>query len=154
VSADDLETWSALVAVYQTVLHDVVRALENDAEMDSGMFSVLAHLGRAPSPGSLPLAELQQLMHPRYSQPGLSRLVQRMEQSDLVARNVSAADGRAVTIRMTRRGRSRYERANAVYNAAVHDHFGAFLSATERTRMANDLERVLVRRRAHSSGKA
>ena len=154
MSADDLETWSALVAVYQTVLHDVVSALENDADMDSGMFSVLAHLARAEPPGSLPLGELQQLMHPRYSQPGLSRLVQRMEQNELVTRSVSVADGRAVTIRMTRRGRSRYERANDVYNAAVHEHFGAFLSPTERTRMANELERVIVRRRAYSSGNA
>jgi DNA-binding MarR family transcriptional regulator len=146
VTADDLETWSALVAVYQTVLHDVVRALEDEAGIDSGMFSVLAHLARADSPGSLPLAEVQQLMHPRYSQPGLSRLVQRMERSELVTRNVSAEDARATTLRMTRRGRSCYERANAVYNAAVHEHFGAYLSDAERTRVAHDLERVLTRR--------
>lgn len=146
MSADDLETWSALVAVYQTVLHDVVRALETDAGIDSGMYSVLAHLARAEPSGSLPLAHLQQLMHPRYSQPGLSRLVQRMERSDVVTRHVSNADGRAVTIRMTRRGRSCYERANAVYNTAVHEHFGAYMSPAESTRLSHDLARVLSRR--------
>ena len=42
---------------------------------------------RAPSrPGRLRLSELHELMHPRYSQPGLSRLVQRMEADGLVER--------------------------------------------------------------------
>ena len=43
MSADDgVAAWSALVAVYQAVLHDVVRALEDDAGIDSGAFSALA----------------------------------------------------------------------------------------------------------------
>jgi DNA-binding MarR family transcriptional regulator len=146
VSADDLETWSALVAVYQSVLHDVVGALENDAGIDSGMFSALAHLARAEPAGELPLATLQELMHPRYSQPGLSRLVQRMERAGLLERQVADHDGRAVVVALTRRGRTHYERANAVYNAAVREHFGAYLSPAERTRIAHDLQQVLSRR--------
>ena len=66
------------MAVYQSVLHDVVRALETDAGMDSGVFSALAYLARAEPRGRMLLTELVELMHPRYSQHGLSRLVQRM----------------------------------------------------------------------------
>ena len=36
--------------------------------------------------GRMRLSELQELMHPRYSQPGLSRLVQRMEADGLLER--------------------------------------------------------------------
>jgi DNA-binding MarR family transcriptional regulator len=143
---DDLQAWSALVAVYQAVLHDLVRALEHAAGIDSGVFSALAHLQRADPPGQLPLAELQRLMHPRYSQPGLSRLAQRMEASGLVERRANPTDGRATTLHVTRAGRVRHERANAIYVEAVREHFLAFLSARERDRLANDLESVLARR--------
>ena len=44
-------------------------------------------------------------MHPRYSQPGLSRLVQRMEADGLVERRADPGDGRATTLVMTRAGR-------------------------------------------------
>ena len=141
---DQLDAWSALVAVYQAVLHDVVGALEGEAQIDSGMFSALAHIER--SDGRLPLAVLQQLMYPRYSQPGLSRLVQRMEADGLVERRIDDTDKRATTVRLTRTGRTRFQRADAVYRAAVDEHFLAHLNASERDRLASELQRVLARR--------
>ena len=94
-----LRAWSAVVGVYQSVLHDVVRALEDEAGLDSGVFSALAYLARAEPAGRLRLSELHELMHPRYSQPGLSRLVQRMEADGLVERRPDPGDGRAVGAR-------------------------------------------------------
>jgi DNA-binding MarR family transcriptional regulator len=145
VSDDDLAAWSALVRVYQSVLHEVVGALERDAGIDSGMFSVLAHLERADTPGRMPLNELQQLMYPRFSQPGLSRLVQRMERAGLVERRRDPSDGRATNLVATRAGRARFRRANATYKAALHEHFGAHLDAAERKRLTADLDRVADR---------
>ncbi len=141
---DELEAWSALVAVYQAVLHDVVGALEGDAQIDSGMFSALAHVER--NGGSIPLAELQQLMYPRYSQPGLSRLVQRMEADGLVERRIDADDKRATTVRLTRSGGSRFQRADAVYRAAVDEHFLAHLNPRERETLTSQLQHILARR--------
>src|SRR5690349_9259619 len=115
---DQLRAWSALVSVYQSVLHDVVRALEGDAGLDSGVFSALAYLARAEPNGRLRLSELHELMHPRYSQPGLSRLVQRMEAEGLVERRVDPDDGRAAVVVLTRSGRARFAKADAVYTAA------------------------------------
>jgi DNA-binding MarR family transcriptional regulator len=137
---EQLGAWSSLVAVYQSVLHDVVRALENDAGLDSGVFSALAYLARAEPRGRMRLSELLDLMYPRYSQPGLSRLVQRMEADGLVERRADPDDGRAITLLMTRAGRARFTRANAVYTAAVHEHFGRHLPAAE----ARSLERALA----------
>src|SRR5580765_5443260 len=125
---DGLEAWSALVAVYQAVLHDVVRALEVDAGMDSGVFSALAYLARAEPRGRMRLSDLVELMHPRYSQPGLSRLVQRMEADGLVERRADPGDGRATILATTRAGRARFARANAVYTEALREHFGRHLS--------------------------
>jgi DNA-binding MarR family transcriptional regulator len=134
-----LEAWSALVAVYQSVLHDVVRALEGDAGLDSGVFSALAYLARAEPPGRIRLGMLQELMHPRYSQPGLSRLVQRMEVDGLVAREPDPDDGRATVLVMTRAGRARFAKADAVYTAALQEHFGRHLTGAQ----ARELEAAL-----------
>ena len=126
-----LDAWSALVAVYQSVLHDVVRALENDAGIDSGVFSALAYFARAEPAGRMRLSELHELMHPRYSQPGLSRLVQRMEADGLVERRADPDDGRATVLVMTRAGRARFAKADAVYRSALRKEFGRHLSTAE-----------------------
>jgi DNA-binding MarR family transcriptional regulator len=135
-----LHAWSALVAVYQSVLHDVVQALEGEAGLDSGVFSALAYLARAEPPGRLALGALHDLMHPRYSQPGLSRLVQRLEADGLVERRTDPRDGRATVLVMTRAGRARFTRADAVYAAALREHFGRHLS----TAQARALEAALM----------
>ena len=126
-----LRAWSAVVGVYQSVLHDVVRALEDDAGLDSGVFSALAYLARAEPAGRLRLSELHELMHPRYSQPGLSRLIQRMEADGLVERRADPGDRRASVLVLTRAGRARFGRADAVYTAAVREHFGRHLTAAQ-----------------------
>jgi DNA-binding MarR family transcriptional regulator len=136
----DEQLWSALVAVYQTVLRDVVKSLEQDAGIDSGVYSALAYLDRAEVPGCLRLRELQDLMHVRYSQPGLSRLVQRMEADGLVQRRPDPEDGRSVTIVMTRAGRTRFARATDIYRDALHRHLGQHVSPADAARLTRDLD--------------
>jgi DNA-binding MarR family transcriptional regulator len=131
MSNESLQAWSTLVGVYQSVLHDVVRVLEDEAGLDSGVFSALAYLARAEPGGRLRLSELHDLMHPRYSQPGLSRLVQRMEADGLVERRPDPDDGRAALLMMTRAGRTRFNRADAVYAKALREHFGRHLSVAQ-----------------------
>ena len=99
------ELWRALVDVYQPVLREVVTELERDAGIDSGAYSVLAYLDRAG--GAMPLAELQSLMRVRYSQPGLSRLVQRMEADGLVTRVAIPRTAGPRRCALTRAGRAR-----------------------------------------------
>jgi DNA-binding MarR family transcriptional regulator len=149
-----LAAWSTLVAVYQAVLHDVVQALGDQAGMDSGLFSALAYLERSDPPHRLCMSELQRMLHPRYSQPGFSRLVQRMEADGLVERRPDPSDGRAAILVSTRLGRRAYQRANAVYTAAVHEHFGRHLSRTEGTSLADALSRVAARRDSQKSRSA
>lgn len=135
-----LEAWSALVGVYQSVLHEVVRALETEAGLYSGVFSALAYLARAEPAGRMRLSELQDAMHPRYSQPGLSRLVQRMEADGLIERVADPADGRAAILVTTRAGRARFARANVVYTEALREHFGRHLSTAQARALQAALE--------------
>jgi len=138
------ELWRALVDVYQPVLREVVGELERDAGIDSGTYSVLAYLDRAD--GALRLSELQTLMRVRYSQPGLSRLVQRMEADGLVDRVEVPDDRRATTVRLTRTGRARTRTARAVYDRALEQHLGTFVTAADARRLTDLLERVAAAR--------
>jgi DNA-binding MarR family transcriptional regulator len=138
------EIWRALVDVYQPVLRDVVTELERDAGIDSGTFSVLAYLDRAG--GTMRLAELQSLMRVRYSQPGLSRLVQRMETDGLVGRVTDADDRRATTVRLTRAGRARTKAARAVYDRALERHLGAFVDVADARVLTEVLDRLAAAR--------
>ena len=138
------EVWRALVDVYQPVLREVVTELERDAGIDSGTYSVLAYLDRAG--GARPLAELQTLMRVRYSQPGLSRLVQRMESDGLVTRAGDPHDRRATTVALTRAGRARTRAARAVYDRALEHHLGAHVGAEDARRLVTLLERIAERR--------
>jgi len=145
-TADPLPSWSALVAVYQAVLHDVVTTLEEHAGMDSGVFSALAYLERARPPHRLPMRELQRLMYPRYSQPGCSRLVQRMETDGRVERRVDPADARATIVATTRTGRNQFRRANSAYAAALRTSFGRHLDGAEHAALETLLTRLMARR--------
>ena len=146
LETEPLETWSVLVGVYQAVLHDVVQALADQAGIDSGVFSALAYLERADPPHRMRMAELQEHLHPRYSQPGFSRLVQRMEADGLVERRTDPADRRAAILVSTRSGRRIYARANRVYSAAVHEHFGRHLASGDGAAVAAVLANVAHRR--------
>src|SRR5262245_17381168 len=126
-----LEAWSALADVYQGVVRPVVERLEAETGLDSGVFSALAYLDRSATPGRLPLSELGDLMRVRYSQPGLSRLVQRMERAGLVERRPDAGDGRASIVVTTRTGRARFRRANDVYTDALRECFARHVTADE-----------------------
>jgi DNA-binding MarR family transcriptional regulator len=136
--------WSAIVAIYQPVLRDVVTDLEREAGIDSGTYSVLAYLDQAG--GRLRLRDLQELMRVRYSQPGLSRLVQRMESDGIVRRVVDPDDRRASFVTLTRRGRTRFDRAHNVYVAALDEHLGRNLSAGAARDLAGALESLATAR--------
>jgi DNA-binding MarR family transcriptional regulator len=138
--------WSALVDVYQPVLRDVVADLERRAGIDSGTYSALAYLDRAS--GRMRIGELHALMRVRYSQPGLSRLVQRMEADDLLDRTADPDDRRSTVLTLTRTGRTRFRAAYDVYQASLERHLGSFLEAGEAHALTAALERLAVARSA------
>ena len=143
---DPVPSWSALAGVYQSVLHDVVAALDTQAGIDSGVFSALAYLERATPPHRMSMSELQALMHPRYSQPGFSRLVQRMEADGLVERRPDPEDRRATIVVETRAGRKQFRDANDVYGNVLQRAFGRHLRPEDHARLIEILDRVSEKR--------
>jgi DNA-binding MarR family transcriptional regulator len=150
MSEEPFPSWSALATVYQSVLHDVVAALDEAAGIDSGVFSVLAYLDRAVPPHRMAMAELQRAMHPRYSQPGFSRLVQRMEATGLVDRRADRDDRRASVVVTTRRGRAQFARANEVYVEALREAFAQYARTDEHAALMRVLTAISARRAERS----
>ncbi len=82
------------------------------------------------------------LMHPRYSQPGFSRLVQRMEADGLVERRPDPDDRRATTVVLTRAGLAQFRNADAVYVDTLRTSFGRHLAPDEHRRLTSILTRL------------
>jgi len=137
--------------VYQTVLPRTVVELETRGGMHSGVFSVLAYLD-ASDTGELRFGRLHHTMRVRYSQPGLSRLVQRMERDGLVERRTDPEDGRGTVLVITRTGRNQLHRANAVYRAALEEHFTRHLGVDDARELTGLLEGLLERLQADDHG--
>jgi DNA-binding MarR family transcriptional regulator len=91
-------------------------------------------------------------MYPRYSQPGFSRLVQRMETDGLVERRPDPADRRASIVVLTRAGRTQFRNANTVYVDALRGSFGRHLADDEHRRLTRMLTSVTTRRRNDGDG--
>jgi DNA-binding MarR family transcriptional regulator len=144
VSGDTQRLWTALVAVYQPVLREVVDALERDAGIDSGTYSALAYLDQAG--GRMRIGDLHALLRVRYSQPGLSRLVQRMERDGIVERRIDPDDRRGTVVSLTRAGRTRFRGAHDVETAALDEHLGRNLSDTTLASLTRVLEGVAAQR--------
>ncbi len=126
-------TFLQFTKLNQAVLRPVVAQLNAECNIEPGVFAVLVYIHDAgkESDGMVPLSKLRRLMLTRYSQPGLSRLVKRMEADGLLKRSAHPVDGRATILALTRAGKELYRRSLRVYQDALYDVFGRHLSSDE-----------------------
>ena len=127
------QTFLQFTKLNHAVLRPVVAQLNAECNIEPGVFAVLVYIHDAgrESNGAVPLAKLRRLMLTRYSQPGLSRLVKRMEADGLLKRSAHPVDGRATILALTRAGRDLYHRSVRVYQDALYEYFGSHLTAEE-----------------------
>ena len=139
-------TFLQFAKLHQSVLRPVVGQLDTECNIEPGMFAVLVYLHDArDSSGVVPLAVLQRLMRARYSQPGLSRLVKRMEARGLIKRATHPTDGRATILALTRSGNDLYKRSVRVYQDALWEVFGSHLSDDEVEELAKMITKLSER---------
>lgn len=142
-----LRTFLQFTKLYQAVQRPVVARLNAESGIEPGMFAVLVYLHDAgkESDGAVPLAKLYRLMRTRYSQPGLSRLIKRMEVRGLLKRSGHPTDGRATILALTRSGHALYDRSVHVYQDALYDFFGCHLTASEVGDLSDLLAKLIDR---------
>ena len=129
----------------------VTDLLERELEQERGLplskFEVLLKLAEAPG-GRMRMLELAQSV--LLSKSGLSRLVDRMEEAELVRRERCPSDRRGAFAVITDEGRRVLRRAAPVHLRGIQEHFACHLDDHEARALISVLGKVNAA--AHAGG--
>ena len=115
-----VEIYNRLQQIH-VLLDDGDRHALNDVELSSPQYHLLLHLYTKGGERGLMITEIANLLI--CSRSNATRLVQRLEQQELVQLNRNEEDRRLVLVTLTELGVERYVRASALHRAAVHRRF-------------------------------
>ncbi len=133
--------WLAFYGLLQAHTHlvDLVGTqMERDTGLPPSWFEVLACLQDGP----MRMSELAEDV--TLSRGGATRLVARMEEAGLVAREVPPEDRRATFARLTPAGAAALERAMPVHLAAVEEMFGRHIDEAQAAALRAAFTQILL----------
>jgi DNA-binding MarR family transcriptional regulator len=135
----ELRAWQALLHAH----HDVVDALDEELRDRHGItfseYDVLLRLGRAPE-RTLTMGELAE--RTMLSPSGTTRLVDRLEASDLIKRRPALEDGRVMLASLTPAGLKLVRGAARTHLVGIRDHFTGRLTEPQLEQVASALETI------------
>jgi DNA-binding MarR family transcriptional regulator len=136
--------WGAFLRAHAALVGTMSEELEAAHTMPLTTYDVLRQLALAPA-GRLRMAELADRV--MLSRPGLTGVVNRLEEAGLVRREASDTDGRGLYAAITDAGLERLHTAHATHVASIRRHFSdRYTEAELRTlhellgRLANQLD--------------
>lgn len=132
-----LDAWMLLVRTHTRLWESVEAHMRSEYGLTMARYDVLAHLQLAG--GRLGLSELASAI--ALSPSGLSKLLDRMDASDLIRREPDPDDARAVFATITPRGRRLVSRAREGHHALLRQAFADALN----DRDIGDLTRIMRR---------
>lgn len=129
LDAERIALLRSLSSTTLSINRQIDEALMNEFELPLAWFEVMAALQRHG--GAMRVSDLCRELDEVPS--SLSRRLDRMTESDLVARHASPLplDRRAVTVQLTREGRSFWRDANVVYRRAVQRSFARVVTESD-----------------------
>ncbi|RYV51868.1 MarR family winged helix-turn-helix transcriptional regulator [Pengzhenrongella frigida] len=134
-----VEAWEALLRAQITLIKEFTDDFRG-GPVTMPEYDVLYTLTGCPA-GGVRLRELAE--HVRLSQPGLSRLVERMESAGLVSRERDPHDGRGTLVALTDRGRELQHETGRRHARSIVARVGKALTPAELT----ELERLCTKLR-------
>lgn len=137
-----MTAWVALVRTYTRLWNRVEAQMRHDAGLTTPRYDVLMSLNLAG--GRLGLTDLADSVV--LSPSGLSKLLDRMEESALIEREPDPDDARSTFATITPLGRSMVEKARERHHAFLQQTFGDALD----TRDVADLTRIMERIKTHT----
>ncbi len=149
---DDLHlaAWRSLLEAHAAVTDLLERELDQELGLALSKFEVLLKLADAPG-GRMRMLELADSV--LLSKSGLSRLVDRMEESGLVRREGCPPDRRGKFAVLTDEGRRVLRRAAPVHLRGIQEHFASHLDGDEVRVLAGLLGKVNAAARASGGGR-
>lgn len=136
-----LEVWAAFLRAHAVLTRVMERELMLSHALPLAEYDVLVQLQASPG-GQLRMAQLADRV--LLSRSGLTRLVERMEASGLVRREVCPSDARGAFAVITESGRTRLESAAEAHLQSIREHFGEPLDAANVDCLRRSLEQVLA----------
>lgn len=122
VPSDSLiRTWARLIRAANTVLSAVERELKAAGHPPLAWYDVLLELRRVGELGLRPFEMEEKLL---LAQHNVSRLLDRLERNNLIARRPADEDGRGQRIAITDTGRALLDAMWPDYRAAIQRHVG------------------------------
>nr|WP_316651837.1 MarR family transcriptional regulator [uncultured Gellertiella sp.] len=134
------EAWVRLMRAQKHLLAAVETDLKAAGLPPLGWYDVLLELSRAEG-GRLRPYEIEQRI--LLSQYNLSRLLDRMEQKQLLTRRAYEEDGRGRWVELTDKGASLRLQAWSVYGPSLQNHLGTLLSDEEAATLSRLLARLM-----------
>jgi DNA-binding MarR family transcriptional regulator len=135
----ELRTWQALLHAH----HDVVGRLDDELRERHGIsfseYDVLLRLARAPE-RALTMGELAE--RTMLSPSGTTRLVDRLEASDLLVRRPAPGDGRVALATLTTDGLRLVRTAARTHLRGIREHFTGRLTRRQLEQVASALEAI------------
>ena len=132
-----MEGWLALVRTHTRLWDEIETQMRRDHGLSMARYDVLAHLNMAG--GRLGLSELAAAI--ALSPSGLSKLLDRMDESGLIRREPDPSDARAAFATITPEGRALVRKARLDHHALLRRTFGRALD----DRDVADLRRIMHR---------
>lgn len=129
LDAERIDLLRSLCITTTAITRQIDADLVEEYDIPLAWFDVMSALQRAG--GSLRVTELRALLDEVPS--SLSRRLDRMEEAGHVEREATptSADRRAVTVHLTRDGRSFWRDANVIYRRAVQRHFAMVVTDSD-----------------------
>ncbi len=132
--------WRALMVTYGTITPLLDDELRSATELDLTTYDALLHVYEAGDPG-IRMTDLADKVV--LSKSGLTTLVDRLEERDLMQRIADPEDRRAIRITLTESGMEAFHTAAAVHVAGIERYFTSQLTEDEAEVIADTLERIL-----------
>src|SRR4051795_12080865 len=137
-SPERLRAWRLYFESALALVDVLDTELERDAGLPMRSYDVLVHLEETPD--GLRMNELAERI--LYSKSGFTRVIDRMEQADLVRRVRPENDRGSIFVVPTDTGRRTMERARRHHHHGIEEHFSCHLTDTDINAMTRALEKV------------
>ena len=140
IDDDRIRLMGLIVRTHRRLTDSLGRELEQNVGIPLVFFDVLIHVGGAPE-SRLTMSKLSADV--ALTTGGVTRLVDRMVEAGLVARENCPSDRRSIYVVLTPEGHAVLERAVAEHIDGIDRHLMAHLSGSDRAALEAALSKVL-----------
>jgi DNA-binding MarR family transcriptional regulator len=146
---DRLRCWRLFFESAMALLDVLDSELQDAVGIPQRWYDVLVHTEE--SPNGIQMTELADRI--LYSKSGFTRVIDRMEEADLVRRVRPPNDRRSILVLPTEKGTKTLERARRHHRDGIQRHFSEHLSDTDVKALTRALEKISAHARPLRPGR-